>query len=488
MILLAEVPWLLAIAGAYHAAFSAAALVPQIGHQGRARAVATGYGVLVLAAVARELTSATPAGAAAGRRVFAAAAGYYLWALAHTVSVRGPASLSTLHHLCCFLCYSLSLDESLYAVLARSGYLFLLAELSTTCANLRWFAFRMRRLQWAQRFETAFVASFLVTRILVGIPLSVSWWMHDLPRIALPSVSLFYVAANLAWNLMNVWTAVRWSQRRQAPAPLASSSAPSTLGRTKPVLKIGSSCESACLDDEVSCHLDCHLDLWFLPVGGRAKVAEGEGGQAQALPDRAFDKAFLTRIHGKWYNLKDFKHPGGPIALSLIGARDGTALFESHHPFTSRDKLEQVLEKYRVRQAQEEPVASVLASVLDKHDDGAHYVWADGDSFEQELKAKVREYFVREAARRGVSVLEATKATPRRWLEIAVMFCVFACSVPALVRGQWWALFFSPVASWIWMVNYWHDACHFALSSNWVSASLHAPIPCALPTTRLNMS
>ena len=103
MILLAEVPWLLAIAGAYHAAFSAAALVPQIGHQGRARAVATGYGVLVLAAVARELTSATPAGAAAGRRVFAAAAGYNLWALAHTVSVRGPASLSTLHHLCCFL-------------------------------------------------------------------------------------------------------------------------------------------------------------------------------------------------------------------------------------------------------------------------------------------------------------------------------------------------------------------------------------------------
>jgi hypothetical protein len=69
--------------------------------------------------------------------------------------------------------------------------------------------------------------------------------------------------------------------------------------------------------------------------------------------------------------------------------------------------------------------------------------------------------------------LEATKATPRRWLEIAVLWLAFGSSVPALVSGSWWALVVTPVLGWVWMVNYWHDACHFALSSSWwVNAAL----------------
>lgn len=59
-------------------------------------------------------------------------------------------------------------------------------------------------------------------------------------------------------------------------------------------------------------------------------------------------------------------------------------------------------------------MATLLAGVLDHNDDGGHYVWGDADGFEQDLKVKVKDYFVAEAASRGISVLEATKATPRR--------------------------------------------------------------------------
>ena len=34
------------------------------------------------------------------------------------------------------------------------------------------------------------------------------------------------------------------------------------------------------------------------------------------------------RIHGKWYDVGDFNHPGGPIMIALGKDRDATALFE----------------------------------------------------------------------------------------------------------------------------------------------------------------
>jgi delta11-fatty-acid desaturase len=45
----------------------------------------------------------------------------------------------------------------------------------------------------------------------------------------------------------------------------------------------------------------------------------------------------ITRIHGKYYDLTGFKHPGGPIAQAAIEGRDGTELFESHHLFTDKN-------------------------------------------------------------------------------------------------------------------------------------------------------
>ncbi len=54
------------------------------------------------------------------------------------------------------------------------------------------------------------------------------------------------------------------------------------------------------------------------------------------------------RIHDRWYNMAQFSHPGGPIMLSLGEGRDATALFEAHHPFTSRAMLEKILSKYEI--------------------------------------------------------------------------------------------------------------------------------------------
>jgi len=45
----------------------------------------------------------------------------------------------------------------------------------------------------------------------------------------------------------------------------------------------------------------------------------------------------ITKIHNKYYDLTNFKHPGGPISIALIDGRDGSELFESHHLFTNKN-------------------------------------------------------------------------------------------------------------------------------------------------------
>ena len=48
------------------------------------------------------------------------------------------------------------------------------------------------------------------------------------------------------------------------------------------------------------------------------------------MADVAVQKANTKamRIHGKWYDVENFDHPGGPIMLSLGKGRDATGLFE----------------------------------------------------------------------------------------------------------------------------------------------------------------
>ena len=53
-----------------------------------------------------------------------------------------------------------------------------------------------------------------------------------------------------------------------------------------------------------------------------------------------------TKIHKKYYNLSNFQHPGGMVAISLATSRDATELFESHHQFSDKKKIDTLLKKF----------------------------------------------------------------------------------------------------------------------------------------------
>jgi len=85
----------------------------------------------------------------------------------------------------------------------------------------------------------------------------------------------------------------------------------------------------------------------------------------------------------------------------------------------------------------------------------------------------VIEHFTPEAERRGISVRQATKATPARWAMIVGLMGAFFATLPAYAGGAWWALVATPVLAWVVIANYWHDGLHFSLSCDWrVNATL----------------
>lgn len=186
----------------------------------------------------------------------------------------------------------------------------------------------------------------------------------------------------------------------------------------------------------------------------------------------------LSRIHNKWYDLSGFDHPGGPVAIGLAKGRDATALFESHHYFISRKKLLQILARYEVS-----PKESAALSTLDKHDDGSPFDWTDIDkddpSFASDLRQLINDHFSKRAKANGAtSISAATKATNKRWLVIGSFLSSFFASIPPFVQGKWVFILVTPVLAWLSVVNYWHDAMHFALSSNW---RVNAMLPYLLP-------
>ena len=211
----------------------------------------------------------------------------------------------------------------------------------------------------------------------------------------------------------------------------------------------------------------------------------------------------VLRIHGAWYDVSQFPHPGGPVAIALGYGRDATVLFESSHPFTSRSRLAALLQSCAVppevgaeleRAYQRDlslnhtgnfefDFAPAVASLDDARAPREGFstlrkVQAGGgggppiDPFEVEVKAIARQYFEAEAARRGVSFRVATKATTVRYLQLLVMAAAFIASAPLLVAGWWPAVVLTPTLLWLATVNYWHDATHFAMSAtplvNWL--------------------
>jgi delta11-fatty-acid desaturase len=194
-----------------------------------------------------------------------------------------------------------------------------------------------------------------------------------------------------------------------------------------------------------------------------------------------------VRIHGAWYDASPsaWAHPGGPVALQLGVGRDATVLFHAHHPFTDARRLQSLLAGMRVADPAAQaaldrafPDALVplpegyefdmraAAQRLGLGDKGA--APAAADPFETDVKALVADYLAAEAARRGVSLRDAAKQPPERW---ALFWLLGALAMLGGVLPLYWAwtpaVVIGPTLLWVWQVNFFHDAAHFSISSDW---------------------
>nr|PNR35346.1 hypothetical protein PHYPA_023246 [Physcomitrium patens] len=183
----------------------------------------------------------------------------------------------------------------------------------------------------------------------------------------------------------------------------------------------------------------------------------------------------LTKIHGKWYDLTEFErlHPGGPVTLGLARGRDATIMFESHHPFTDRKILDAILMKYEISSSN-----SRNLETLEQRYGVAEHSFQWPSAFGEALKFDVKQYFESEAKRRNISLREATKATPARWIEISILGALYLSTFPGFFTGDWRFLLLFPLMAWLIGVNTFHDATHFALSANW---RWNALVPYAYP-------
>lgn len=203
---------------------------------------------------------------------------------------------------------------------------------------------------------------------------------------------------------------------------------------------------------------------------GVASQLESRDPTQSAAP--ASPRPLYTKIHGRYYDLAGFAHPGGCPALECARDRDATALFESYHALFRARPL-QALKRYEV--APDE--AESAARFLDEKRFGASSVdWEHtlASPFRQDLVACAQRYFREEQRRRGLgSLAAATRAPVRRWLEVALLGALFFTTLVFYVRGSWLALFAAPVLGWLFVANVWHDALHFAMSRDWrVNAAL----------------
>ena len=187
--------------------------------------------------------------------------------------------------------------------------------------------------------------------------------------------------------------------------------------------------------------------------------------------------SLITKIHGRYYDVGTFEHPGGCPALECARDRDATALFESYHAL-HRTRPLQTLDRYEIsREAAEAPGRFLAEARFGEQPFDWNVTLAS--PVRRDVMACATRYFEEEMKRRGLSTIRAAvKAPPRRWIEIWALGLAFFASLPFLVGGSWAALVITPVLGWVFMSNYWHDALHFALSRSW---RVNALLPYVFP-------
>src|SRR5262245_51262444 len=78
------------------------------------------------------------------------------------------------------------------------------------------------------------------------------------------------------------------------------------------------------------------------------KRAQPAWSRSARLPEVAARRASLiTRIHGRYYDVGGFDHPGGCHAIECARDRDATELFESYHALHRARPLK-TLEQFEV--------------------------------------------------------------------------------------------------------------------------------------------
>ena len=171
----------------------------------------------------------------------------------------------------------------------------------------------------------------------------------------------------------------------------------------------------------------------------------------------------ITKIHNKYYNIENFKHPGGDIAIWHSYGRDATALFEMYHPFVNQDKLNFILSKYEITDELE--IEQYKKDLFPGEDSIQQFEY--NSEFAKELKSKVKKYFYNEAIRKSTTITKVVKATTNRWILIIFLNLLRFLSMIWWLSGSLWGLFIFPLFSWLGLSIVFHDAGHFSLSNNW---------------------
>jgi fatty acid desaturase len=182
-------------------------------------------------------------------------------------------------------------------------------------------------------------------------------------------------------------------------------------------------------------------------------------------------RPLVTKIHGRYYDVGSFDHPGGCSALECGRDRDATALFESYHALHRARPLK-TLSQFEVTAEQAERADRFMA---EKKFGPSGFDWDAtlAGGFRADLVGCARRYFEAERTRRRLpSITAATKAPPRRWIEVAGLAMLFFLALVLFVRGNWIAVLAVPLFGWLFMVNFWHDALHFAMSRHWRANAL----------------
>lgn len=156
----------------------------------------------------------------------------------------------------------------------------------------------------------------------------------------------------------------------------------------------------------------------------------------------------ITKINGNYYDLKNFNHPGGIEALQLSYGLDSTTLFKSHHPFTQEDKLETILEKYKIDKPENITI-----------NDSPHFDF--NTEFSKDIINEAKNYFLDEASRRGVSLIEATKSTPFWNMINFLQLGTTAYTLYNFYMGETWSIIALPIMLFL-NFRIAHEANHFS--------------------------